>query len=174
MHLLLFSIQSIVFDCYAIQIRMLSLSLPELKKNFLLHRRWTMAAPGIVFSMDVAYWFPSYPETPFLLKKWVIMCSACSTTAHTPARSQPPCKWAHSSCPLPATAPPSSFRNPFPATPLFPDTVEPLYSGHSRGTTFWPLYRGGLEVLFCTQTVNSFGTWVPGHYQRWPLFRGGR
>ena len=69
MHLLLFSIQSIVFDCYAIQIRMLSLSLPELKKNFLLHRRWTMAAPGIVFSMDVAYWFPSYPETPFLLKK---------------------------------------------------------------------------------------------------------
>ncbi len=23
-------------------------------------------------------------------------------------------------------------------------TVEPLYSGHPWGTTFWPLYRGGL------------------------------
>ena len=23
-------------------------------------------------------------------------------------------------------------------------TVEPLYSGHPWGTTFWPFYRGGL------------------------------
>ncbi len=33
--------------------------------------------------------------------------------------------------------------------PLWCDitTVEPLYSGHPWGTTFWPLYRGGLYSL---------------------------
>ena len=54
-------------------------------------------------------------------------------------------------------------------------TVEPLYSGHPWGTTFWPLYRGGLYwgvVLYTTAC--SFGTWVPGRYTEVALFRGGR
>ncbi len=35
-------------------------------------------------------------------------------------------------------------------------SVEPLYSGHPWGTTFWPLYTGVafIEGLFCTQTVH--------------------
>ncbi len=54
-------------------------------------------------------------------------------------------------------------------------TVESLYSCHPWGTTFWPLYRGGLYWGVVWYTNCSFGTWVPGRYtevgfiQGWPL-----
>ncbi len=60
------------------------------------------------------------------------------------------------------------------------NTVEPLYSGHPWGTTFWPLYRDGryigmafIEGLFCTQNVH-LGPGFLATIQRWPLFKGGR
>ncbi len=53
------------------------------------------------------------------------------------------------------------------------NTVEPLYSSHPRGTTFGPLYRGGLyEGLFGTQTVHLEPE-RPGRYIAVGLYSGG-
>ena len=47
-------------------------------------------------------------------------------------------------------------------------TVEPLYSGHSWGTTLWPLYRGGSSpgvwLLWKSMYLSSFRTRVCGRY----------
>ncbi len=47
-------------------------------------------------------------------------------------------------------------------------TVEPLYSGHPWGTTFWPLYRSGL--YWGVGFVHKLFIW---DLVSWPLYRGG-
>ncbi len=53
-------------------------------------------------------------------------------------------------------------------------TVEPLYNGHLWGTMFWPLYRGGLNLLrgcFIHKLfIWDLDAWPL--YSSWPLFAG--
>ena len=67
------------------------------------------------------------------------------------------------------------LETPFQLRPCFLIQWNPSIAA-TQGEQHFGRYIGVafIEVLFCTQTVHSFGTWVPGHYAEVPLFRRGR